>query len=351
MPTKSFHNIASREGGRYAVAIVDVEPELKTNGIARLFEVVHRRQVCEFPVRYECAGGPRHTLSRDETVCLAGCYDAYGIAGYSIPEGREIWRRKDLKSVQTVEPFYDNDFVFCGREKGAAHLLNSQTGETVEQFAGIKVLYASPTDSSVVLGGKRLELQRPFGRKIASLKGDGFIRQAVFSKSSVLLDGFEEVRCVDLMSGDLMWALKPYDKVRHGAFCWSNARSCFIAKTIRSTGESFVALNPSTGQPHDEIPFEGRGTGAFCQQGDYWLNGDLRLISTSDGTLAHDFTTDAILRRDPRYKRELLLSLARDAKSPADLEEYMVTEGFGLVDIKNALLLQMAEDLRKRRSR
>ena len=351
MPTKSFHNVASREGGKYTLAIADVEPELKTNGMARLFDVVHRRQVCEFPVRYECAGGPRHTLSRDETICLAGCYDAYGIAGYSIPEGREIWRRKDLKSVQTVEPLYDSDFVFCGREKGAAHLLNSQTGATVEQFAGIKGLYASPADSSVVLSGKVLEIQRPFGRKIASLRGNGFIRQAVFSKSSVLLDGFEEVRCVDLMSGDLMWALKPNDKERHSAFCWSTTRSCFIAIANRRAGECFVALNPSTGQPHDEIPYEGRGTGAFCHQGDYWLQGDLRLYSTSDGSVVHDFTTEAMLRRDPRYKRELLLSLARDAKSPTDLEKYMVNEGFSLVDIKNALLLQMAEDLRKRRSK
>lgn len=350
MPTKSFHNIATRYSSKYAIAIGDVEPILKTNGHATLFDLETRVLVCDFPVRYECAGGVRHTLSCDERMCIAGCYDAYGIAGYSIPEGREIWRRKDLKAVQSVEPLYDQDWVFCGRERGPAHLLEASTGKTVEKLTGVKTLFASPVDTSVVLCGKSVDIHRPLGRKVASLKRGGYLRQAAFSKDSVLLDDSMGLRCVDLASGAVVWKSEQDDKLRYWVVDWSSTHACFLASTSRGQIEHLAHIDPSTGKVLNEFNIDGRGTGAFCHQGDYWLNGDLRLISTSDGTLVHDFTTDAILRRDPRHKHDLLLSLATNTGSAEELERYMVTEGFNVVDIRKAVLLREAEILRKRRS-
>gem|GEM_PF-2307227 len=46
MPTKAFQDIGTRYGSDYVIAIGDVGPNFKTNGMATFLDVVNQRQVC-----------------------------------------------------------------------------------------------------------------------------------------------------------------------------------------------------------------------------------------------------------------------------------------------------------------
>jgi hypothetical protein len=131
MPLNHLFDIGTRHRGNLVLAIADDEPHFKVRGTAYILDLQAKSVVGKYPVRYERPGF-RLALSWDDQVCCIGCYYTYGLAGYSALSGQEVWRRKDLKSVQGVVCSELQDWVFCEPENGAAHLVKASTGETLE---------------------------------------------------------------------------------------------------------------------------------------------------------------------------------------------------------------------------
>jgi len=205
MPLHHLFDVATGYRNHLAVAVADDEPPFKTRGTAHLIDVRSRAVLRHFPVRYERPGF-RLALSGDGRLCFLGCYEAYGLAAYATENGREIWRRKDLKAVQLVTASEVGDWVFCARETGAAHLLKAATGETLEKLTGIKAICASPFGQSVLVAGRSLDLHQPFGTKIASLRQAQEGAKGAFSPFEVAVADGNGLSCYDLATQEPLWA-------------------------------------------------------------------------------------------------------------------------------------------------
>ena len=165
----------------------------------------------EFEVRHDF-GGHRLSLTSDEKICIVACYEAYGVGAYDVKTGREIWRRKDLKTAQVVLCHPGRNLVFCARENGAAHLLDTVTGDTVMKFRGIRGHWASPSDDTVLVGASHLEIHRPWGNKTASIprtpRSDELA--VVFHGETVIISERRgPVRCFNSLTGALLWSYNP----------------------------------------------------------------------------------------------------------------------------------------------
>ena len=343
MPTTSFHEAATRCAGKVIVAVGDVAPDFKTNGVAVLLDLERRCLRSEFPVRYEAIGGPRLALSRDDALCFAGCYDAYGIAAYATSDGSEVWRRKDLKSVQRVELLESLNVLFCGRETGAAHLLNPETGQSAQKLAGVDAMFGSPFDDSVVVSGKRsLALHRPFGKRVQAVSHDDYVRKCAFSPARVAILDFKSLRCFDLGSGELVWARPSSEDAPYKHLCWCPGLGCFIANQRKQNGGSFVFIHPDRWEIAREVPHGFVGEGEFCLNGAAWFQGNMCLSSTATGERLHDFTTGPMLQRDPRHKRALLAAQAFNSITIQAMEDYMKTADFSPIEIQAAVFARQA---------
>jgi len=355
MPTAAKHDVVFSTNGKLALSVCDksLKPDIK--GIARLFDLVERKQLAEFEVRHECPGlGTRIALSSDSRFCFVGCYNVYGIACYSIKDGKEIWRRKDLKAVQSVTALDFQNWIFCGRQDAAAHLLDATTGDTVKKFSGVEDIYGSPLDETVVVVGRSLELHRPFGKKLWTQKpGEKTSCGVYFTKHAFLVLEFDRIRCFNLLTLELLWSYQPVVKTRFfKRFIFNEKARCFQIFQIRDDAPYVVSLDENSGQVLGEIKLPVGFHGDFCLGGTALFNCHLGLLSAETGELLHDFATDAILAQDPQHKNQLLQSLAKSSKSLAELEQYMKSEGFSEQEIKKALFVKIYNDeMAKRRNK
>ena len=77
-----------------------------------------------------------------------------GLPGYNLYEtkdGTEVWRRKDLKKVQTTRTSVDGQRLLCGFEDKSFELLNLRTGRSKPSMRGVKDVIESVYDDLVVI--------------------------------------------------------------------------------------------------------------------------------------------------------------------------------------------------------
>jgi hypothetical protein len=355
MPTTSSHDIAIRLDGKFALSVCDKSLKPDIQGVARLFDLVEKKQITEFTVRHECPGlGLRIALSGEGRSCFVGCYDVYGIGCYLLPDGKEVWRRKDLKSVQSVLSFDFQKLVFCGRETGAAHLLDAKSGDTVEKLNGVEHCFGGLSNEIVIINRRSLELHRPFGKKLWSEKRAGkFVGWVYFTRTQFIVLEHELIRCFDIESQELVWSQQTTAKAIFPArFIFNEEADCFQLFQIRDDAPCVISLDCRSGLVSSESKLPAGVSGGFCFGGKALFNGHLCLFSAETGALLHDFTTDKILAQDPKYKNQLIQSLAKNSMSPAELEKYMKSEGFTEQEIKKAVFVKMYNDeMAKRRNK
>lgn len=252
----------------------------------------------EFPVRFD-AGGRRLALSRANEQCFVGCYNVYGLAAYSVSNGSELWRRKDLKAVQHITAFTFDDVVFCGRE-GASHLLCAKTGETLEKLSGVKHVYSSPFSTHTLVSAPKLEVHSPLGTVIGKIKRTTFADlDCCFSDSDVLVtESTGGVRCFDLSSLELMWTHTPKAGSHFLSLAFSKRLGCFVG--IRWNYESrtanpkrIVLFERNTGTVIKELPFKSVAQHEFCLGGDAVLTSSFSLIRTETGEIIREFKHSA----------------------------------------------------------
>ncbi len=343
MPTAANHDVTFSSDGRFALTVCNKSAKPDIKGIARVFDLVEKKQVAEFEVRHECPGlGTRIALSPDAKRCFVGCYDVYGIACYSTSDGKEIWRRKDLKAVQSVNFLDFHNWVFCGRQSAAAHLLDAKTGETVKKFSGVEEIFGSPFDETIIIRGRAFELHRPLGKKLWKQQpGEKFYCGVYFTHKNYLILEHKLIRCFDISTQELLWSHQPAIETRlFKRFVFNEDQNCFQLFQIRNDAPYVISLDSTNGNVLSELKLQTGVNGDLCLGAKGLFNANLCLFSSENGSLLHDFTTDEILAKDPQYKNQLIQSLADNPMTVGELEKYMKAEGFGEQDIKKALFIK-----------
>lgn len=264
---------------------------IRIKAVLQVVELTTGEFLREFPVRWE--PGWRLSVCRDGVTCIAGAYECYGVAAYDLRDGREIWRRKDLKAIQVVNAFPGEDAVFCGREAKAAHLLNCQTGESIRVFRGVTDIWASPHDSTYLVQTKAqgMELQRPLGSRVApvaQLTGDTIA--AAFSPDAVVVaERKGTLRCIETASGDCRWTHVPQQDrhVEHAAFL--DGQNVFAVFDCRHYDNKppvrLLHLDAQSGALVREIVLGAWGNAEFCLNGTALFDSTGMLVSTTNGLL------------------------------------------------------------------
>lgn len=354
MPTTANHDVTFSLDGRFALTVCDKSAKPDIKGIARVFDLVEKKQVAEFEVRHECPGlGTRIALSPDAKYCYVGCYNVYGIACYATADGKEIWRRKDLKAVQSVNLLSFQNWVFCGRQSAAAHLLDAKTGETIKKFSGVEEVFGSPFDETIIIRGRSFELHRPLGKKLWTQKpGEKFYCGIYFTRETFLVLEHKFIRCFDISTQALLWSHQPAIETRlFKRFILNEESNCFQIFQIRNDAPYVISLDPKSGNVASELKLPAGVNGDLCLGAKALFNSNLCLFSAENGSLLHDFTTDEMLARDPQYKNQLIQSLAANPMTLVELEKYMKTEGFSEQDIKKALFIKAYKEELARRQK
>lgn len=343
MPLHHLFDVGTRYRGNLVLAIADDEPPFKVRGTAYLFDLQAKSLIGRFPVRYERPGF-RLALSWDDKTCCVGCYSTYGLAGYSALNGQEVWRRKDLKSVQSVTCSEQEDWVFCGRENGAAYLVKASTGETLEKLSGVKDAYPSAFDQSVLVAGRNLELHRPFGTKLASFKRTSkFLKDCTFSPSGFVVSEADTLRCFDLNTQELLWTYPLGEESFIPRLSYHEDLGCFVG--IESH-ERLSFFNARTGKVDRSVtPTRPPGMMAtFCLRGAALFTMSLCMYSTETGALLEDMATPELLAWDPELKLDRLRELAESDRSFEELYHYVHAEGFSKADIFRVLFWKTDHD-------
>jgi len=343
MPLHHLFYVATRYSGNLALAVAAEDP-IKTKRTAYLFDLKSKAQVVRFAVRHDLAG--EVALSKDDRFGFVGCFEVYGLAAYCLKTGEEAWRRKDLRALGRVSVSEVQDLVYCGSEHGPVHLVEAETGKTLDKLRGVRGVFPSQFDDSVIVAGRALELHAPFGRKLATFKRiNNYALPCAFSRSEFVLNEPDCLRCYDLKTSEPLWSYPiPGENVLRICFCES--MNAFVAKKTNTlllifdartgAGPREVLLSASTGMNY-----------CFCRRGAEILAGNLQLLSTETGALLADLATPELIAWDPEARMDRFRELAASGRSPPELERYMTSEGFAKNDIARVLMMKDSNDRKK----
>lgn len=200
-----------------AVAHTGVEEDLfaiaEADRRVRVFSLSERRLVA-----FETLHERRLAITRCDgrPILVTASYHGDGVAAYDARSGVELWRRKDLKLVQTVDPMpvdskqraqigiacEESD---CSRPRlrGSRdyRVLDAASGRGLWSLRDVRRLFSHPSSSRAVAvdrdgGASLLVLERTEDR--ADLGAPRFLLDVAFEQDRLALaEGMTDVRCVD----------------------------------------------------------------------------------------------------------------------------------------------------------
>ncbi len=196
------HLAASYEGTILATA--------EFESMVHVWDLESLTKVSEFKTTLDF-GGHRLAISPDGKTVAAGAWARHGIAAYRSDNGRELWRRKDLKRVQYLNFDRTGQQLWCSFDEIACHSLQIENGKTLQVVRDAEKLWISP------LGSTRL-LQRPYDFALVNENGQiAYIPKASFAALSVAFSETEvcisesdgPVRSFSLYSAKQIWRCDP----------------------------------------------------------------------------------------------------------------------------------------------
>lgn len=125
------HLAASQDGDFIAAAAFESEVEI--------WDLKNLSVIARFATRLDF-GGRRLSIDRTGTILLVGNYEN-GVSCYSVPSGREIWHRRDLRKVQQCTVLPSNDRAAVAIEGKPAQIVRTDDGVTVEVVPNAKRLF------------------------------------------------------------------------------------------------------------------------------------------------------------------------------------------------------------------
>jgi hypothetical protein len=236
-------------------------------------------------------GGRRLAITCDGNRCAAAAYHVRGVEAYSTSEGAVLWRRTDLKKVQSVSVSIDDRRIYCCFDEKPCHVLSCDTGRTIRSWRGVRSVWESPYEELMLLVKRAFVVQSHDEREISRFERESFgVLSVAFALGFVCVsEAGGPLRCLSTSSGYEVWRFS--ERGKH-----------FLNLAFSETANAFVGvLWPyERGGRHQLFRFE-RETGAvldvselpqaaefaFCQRGSRLITSDGSLINVATGGLEY----------------------------------------------------------------
>lgn len=228
-------------------------------------------------------GGHRLAISPDGQLCVAGAYYIHGISAYRTLDGSTIWNRKNLKKVQWLAFDPVQGTLLAGFDERPLHILDINTGETIETWRGVRHKWISPYDKNVyLLDGTRLTLHSGSSKPISIERRTFAILDVTFGHQAVYLtESGGPLRAIDCSGGSLLWEYVPEGGshfLRIGYNELTGTLFGVLWQYERGGPKTLVEFEPQTGQPINQLvlgnlaetAFGGRGSRLVTSDGCIW---------------------------------------------------------------------------------
>jgi len=199
------HIACSYDGG--VIAVGEFERNIQT------WNAESRQRIADFETTLDY-GGRRLAINRDGTLCAVGAYHRHGIAVYDATPGDELWRRRDLKGIQSLTFSHDGVWLRCCFGDKPCHVIDIETGETNCTVRGARRIAESEFDRASLLFSDGLAyfcVVDPSYKPIARIEKTSFAPLGVaFSPGRVCIsESGSVIRCCRISDGKEEWTYKP----------------------------------------------------------------------------------------------------------------------------------------------
>jgi hypothetical protein len=259
-----------------------------------------------------------------------------------------MWRRKDLRGIQSLSAIPGSDVVFCGREQGSCPVVKGDTGATSSMPRGAKYVHPSPFGAFALVDKRAkdrpLELHQPLGNKLAEISCTGYgVRRVAFSATLLLLDKPKEpLRCFDLRSRQEQWSHPASEDILQCTAITYNERlgSFLVVFSKPGVSADLLRLDPITGKATLLRTFQS-GWGSFYGGGEFFVDDAGTCYSVAgDGCLHEKMFGSLKPESKPDPKMQQLRSIAERNQSAEEIRAYMQAEGFPKGDVELVLFLK-----------
>ena len=263
-------------------------------------------------------GGRRLALTPDGAVCIVGAWGQRGrgprgLAAYSIPEGKLLWNREEIRHIQHVRVSGSGQEIYCGVEGSSAYIIEATTGETLGRIRGaIKVVGSRYTQHTLIMQKRpRVVRQCGYPSSMVSFTYPNYLIRgpseleirpfsfglldAVFSPDSLCLsepkdalhprENIGGIRLIDLETGEPRWHIDIGSNDL--AFNSSDSRFyCIAAPDSNPRASSLIRL-ASTLRDCDQVALLGDQCweAAFSPSGTILVTAQGDVFATSTGDL------------------------------------------------------------------
>jgi outer membrane protein assembly factor BamB len=276
---------ATVNGDRFAVAEFDSKVQVwdLTKGLVNKFST-------DFG-----SGGNRLSISEDGKYLVVGGYSANTITVFNIDTGEQLWQRKDLKKCGTVKILNKRENrVFVNLENQGTHILDINTGETIDKLKGVELYYENPYGTVDLLEKSTAcsFVDRIKSKTIKSKPKTTFaILDTAFSIDKIFCAySTNPLEAISTNNFERIWATrvvghflqieyaKELDKILGVRWEYTNGSPKFLCYVDINTGKVENEIN--LGEP---IEME------FLKQGSFLLTSQGKIYSTSTGQQTRQF--------------------------------------------------------------
>jgi hypothetical protein len=233
-------------------------------------------------------GGRRLAISDDGRIVVVGAYRVSGIAAYSSEDGRELWRRKDLKKVQKIAFSGDDSHVLCCFDSGPCATLNVATGRSGRSLRGVRGVWESPFAPVRFLERSKDYAIADLEAPIVSIPRVSFaVLDAALSPTLVCVsEAGGPVRAFDVSSGAEAWRHTPPAGTHflRVAFCEASRSFAGVSWPFERGGQLLLQLfSREDGSPTVVADVGAETETVFCARGAQLLTSAGCLFDVASG--------------------------------------------------------------------
>lgn len=246
-------------------------------------------------------GGIRLTIHPRIGAFVAGSYIRYGITGYSLETGSQIWARPDLKKVQVMKVHPSGTEISCFFQGKAGLILDARTGVTIQRYSRVLDIFFGEymslwvTPTSYMIGSTMQSGQKVRKASFALMDVEFIPGHFVLAEIGVPLT-IRDIETTDVTAtvkctkADLFTQATRYISEKESLVCFETfdpgSHSSEMSYQLRT-------VTPS-GETRAEFPVENGYAFAFLDSGRQLINASGQVIDciTGQTTFQYDFHTD-----------------------------------------------------------
>jgi hypothetical protein len=198
-----------------------------------------------------------------------------------------LWKRKDLKKVQTVSMSTSGQVVYIGFDLRPCKVLQTDSGYTVSNMRAVRRVFPSHYGPFALLDKTKPEVALlPDGKRSFAIQRCSFaILDACFSPLALAIsESGGPVRCFEVGSGRELWR---YQQLRCHIIdlCYSGRQNAFfgVERNLRGGDTALVRLEAASGQATPVCQVRWAAAAAFCLGGEALLKSDGDIIDVASG--------------------------------------------------------------------